>query len=161
MAGSFVPLLSVSSRRADFAPVVVGANCTPISQPPPGGTGVAHVLLGPSLKCAAPVPARVRTSMVAGTGPSLLTTTLSSSDTLLTTTLPKARLGVVGSTLITGLLEPLSAIVRAAVPVLSAIESVATEAAFARGVNVTSIVQRRPEPSRESAAAAAQPNVAT
>src|SRR3954452_24209507 len=77
---TILPLESVTRRFAVLLPVLVGTNCTPISHPPSGATGVLHVLLGPSLYIAALAPVMVAVETVSGPLPELPMTALSSKE---------------------------------------------------------------------------------
>src|SRR5215213_634499 len=146
--------MSVTRRLAVLLPVVVGLNCTPISQPPSGATVTpVHPVFGPSWKCDAPVPVIVGFGLVAVPGasfsgplPLLPMTALSCTEVDPTPTVPKARpAGGTGSdTYITGRFEPVSATFRVAAAVSSVIVSVAAEASPNSGVKVTLIAQRAP-----------------
>src|SRR3954452_22765242 len=143
---TILPLESVTRRFALLLPVLVGTNCTPISHPPSGFTGVRQVLLGPSLYCAALAPVRSIAEIVSGPLPELPITALSSREVdptpVVGNTIPAGGTG--SATNMTPRLEPLSATVRVATAVSSATVRVAAEVLPASGVKVTSIVQRVP-----------------
>src|SRR3712207_4877340 len=89
---TILPAESVTRRLALLLPVVVGANCTPISQPLSGATVTpVQPAFGPSLKCDAPVPVIATVETVSGPLPLLPITALSSTDVEATPTVPKVR----------------------------------------------------------------------
>src|SRR4051812_39963476 len=143
---TILPLESVTRRLADLLPVEVGANCTPISHPVSGATGVLQALLGPSLYCVAVAPVRVAVEVVSGPLPLLPITTLSSSEVVPIPVVGKTRpAGGTGSdTYITPRFEPLSPMARVALAVSSVTVSVAAELLPGAGVKVTSIVHLAP-----------------
>src|SRR3712207_2069392 len=78
---TILPFESVTRRLAVLLPVVVGLNCTPISQPLSGATVTpVQPAFGPSLKCDAPVPVIATVETVSGPLPLLPITALSSTD---------------------------------------------------------------------------------
>src|SRR4051812_15867386 len=144
-----VPALSVSCRVAVLTPVLSGLNVTPISQTPPGAIGVLQPFV-PRAKCVK-LPALSAADIVVATGPSLLTTTTSSGlDVVLVIWFANGT--VVRSTLVTGVLLPVTAIVRVAAAVVSLMVTVALDVALARGVKPTTMSHEAPAATTEPSA---------